>query len=136
MMTNYIKFPQTWQLKLTKDEEQLFRNLTPDFASGGFKSEFQVKVCFGLDDLFTVDELIAKLEEAKEKGATELMTVDADEPTIMCTGSVPLTDDEREVYDSLMVKMRAFRKEQMEENIVSAERHVAQLKADLESYVW
>lgn len=136
MMSNYIKFPQPWQLKLTKDEEQLFGNLTPDFASGGFKSEFQVKVVFSLEDFFTIDELITKLEEAKDKGATELMTVDADEPTLMCTGSVPLTDDERVVYDSLMVKMRAFRKEQMEMNIISAEEHVAKLKADLDNYVW
>lgn len=139
MMPNLIKFPEPWQLKLTKEEEQLYTNLTPDYSSGGFRSEFQVKVFLSLDNFWSIDELIEGLQRAKENGAYEFMLLEGgkdDENRLMCTGSVPLTDDEREVYDSLMVKMRAFRKEQMEENIVSAEKHVAQLRDDLENYVW
>ncbi len=130
-------FPEPWVLNLTKDETDLFHNLTPDYASGAFKSEFRVRVELMPDNL-SVDELTEELLAAKRNGCDEIFSSESDTGCyiLVLEGSVPLTEDEREVYDSIMAKMRDWRRQVLEEAVSEAEARAAALRADLENYVW
>lgn len=129
--------PEPWVLGLTKDETDLYHNLTPNYRTGFFDSEFQVRVEIEPDNL-TIDQLVAELLAAKRKGCTEIWTQfnEIGSELLVLTGSVPLTDDEKEVFDSLMVKVRKFRKEQVEESLAEAKQKAERLQKELDEYVW
>ena len=133
-MTDVMKY----QLNLTRDERALYSHLVPDYEVDSVKPMFQIKKEFDLTDT-DLDLLLAFLQDAKETGCNDVwFAVDRDtgQEYLTVTGESPLDVDELELYGEIMIKVRAFRKMQLESAVEQHERVLEKLKNDLETFVW
>lgn len=131
------ELPKAWVLDLTKDELDLYNNLVPDYLSGTVKSEFMLRREINISAL-ELDQLIELFRDPEIDFFDEYWTYDDEGSTVLVlTGSTPLiNEDEKEIYDSLMAKIRARHKEALVEKIEDCRNMIAKLEKELDEYVW
>lgn len=137
MMEVANQLPEAWVLNLTKDELDLYSNLVPDYASGTVKSEFMLKETLPISEMELSDIIAFFRKEETALYDTYWFFEDDGITYLTLTGSTPLLDaDERAVYDSLMVKIRARHREMIVERIQNCKDTIVRLEKELEEYVW
>lgn len=131
------ELPKAWVLDLTKDELDLYNNLVPDYLSGTVKSEFMLRREINISAL-ELNELVELFRDPEIDFFNEFWFYeDAGATILVLTGSTPLiNEDEKEIYDSLMAKIRARHRAVMVERIEDCHKMIAKLEKELDEYVW
>lgn len=130
------QLPEAWTLDLTKDELDLYSNLVPDYASGTVKAEFQLRREVMISKM-ELSDIVAMFKDPEIEQYDDFWFYEDGVTFMVLTGSTPLVgEDEREVYDSLMAKIRKRHREVLVEQIENCKKTAEKLEYDLETYVW
>ena len=129
--------PAPWVLDLTQDELDLYRNLVPDDETGLPKAEFRLlrQVDIEYVDLTQLKAFFADTNTGLYDDFT--IVCDGDTHFIEITGTGPmLNDDERDMYDSIMVKVRKEHHKVLLERLEMHKKMIGKIEEILNEFVW